>query len=270
MEKKKEETPERKKEEMAEGMDRTLKDLITKREKIEKEYDHILTQLNKLLTHYKAVADERRMGHPLKELQKFLKEVTKKRESPPPTPPAEEPEGIKAPPPFTLPPLPWLKRMVRDVLRRIAWLFIRWHYWELKAHISSVAWEIQQQLEIQSQRLEFQFQRLQHWEELSSLHYDVQKLEVKLFSDMVKVTQQIADTQRDYNEYMINLFLKLVTLVNTKDTETTYLVTKLPIERVDIILEEFSKKQEHLHQLIIKQSEELNRLLHSLGNEETK
>jgi len=319
MEKKKENTPERGKEEMAEGMDHTLKEFVAKREDIEKEYNliltqlnellihykavaderrvvakreetekeytHILTQLNELLIHYKAVADERRMGNPLMELQEFFQELTRKRESsPPPTPPIVEPEGIKAPPPFTPPPLPWLKRVVRDVLRRIAWFFIRWHYRELQAHISCVAQKIQQQVEFQSQKL-------QRVEELSSLQYAAQKLEVRLMSDIVKVTQQTADTQRDYDEYLIdlfkrlfplidtqrdydeyliNIFKKLLPLIDTKDSETTYLVTRLPIERVDVVLEEFSKKQEHLHQIVIKQREELDRLLLSLGDEKTK
>lgn len=248
---------------MAKDMDNTLKQIVAKREEIENEYNHILAQLNKLLTHYKAVADERRMGNPLKDLQQFFKEVARKKESPPPTSRGKETEGIKAPPPFALPPLPWPKRVVRDAMRRIAWFFIRWHYRELKAHISNVAQDIQQQLEFQSKRL-------QRWEELSSLQYEAQKLEVGLLSDIVKVTQQIADTQKDYDEYLINLFKKLLPLVDTKDTETTYLVTKLPIERVDVILEEFGKKQEHIHQLIIQQREKLNSLLLSLGDEKTK
>ncbi len=270
MEKKKESTPKRGKEEMVEGMDRTLKELVAKREETEKEYNHILTQLYKLLTHYKAVADERRMGNPLKELQKFIKKVTRKRESPP-SPPVGATEGIKeTPPPFTLPSLPLLKRVVRDVLRRIAWFFIRWHYRELKAHISCVAQGIQQQVEFQSRRLDFLSRQLQHCENFSSLQHDVQKLEVRLLSDIVKVTQQIADTQRDYDEYLINIFKKLIPLVDTKNTETTYLATRLPIERVDIVLEEFSKKQEHFHQLVIKQREELDRLLLSPGDDETK
>ncbi len=249
---------------MAETMLRTLKEMVDKREKIEMEYSHIMTQLNKLLIHYKAVTDERRMGYPLKDLQGFFKRVMEERESLTVTPQLEEIERKKPPPtPPAVTPLPLLKRVVRNVLRKIAWVFIRWHYGELRAHISSVAQDIQQHMELQSQRL-------QRWEELSSLQYEAQKLEVKLLSDIVKVTQQIADTQRDYDEYLINLFKKLPPLVDIKDTETTYLVTKGSVAKVDIRLEEFAKKQEHLHQLITKQRKELDRIILSIGNEETR
>ena len=91
-----------------------------------------------------------------------------------------------------------------------------------------------------------------------------------MLSYIVKVTQQIADTQRDYDEYLINLFNKLTPLVDIKDTEATYLITKGSMEKLDIILNVFAKKQEHLHLLIIKQRRELDRILLSVGNEETK
>ena len=261
MKKQKEGTPKRGK--IAEAMNRTLEEMVIKREEIEMEYSRIMTQLNKLLTHYKAVADERRMGLPLRSLQGFFKRVMEKRESLTLTPQTEEIERKETATPYAVTPLPLLKRVVRNVLRRIAWVFIRWHYGELKAHISSVAHDIQQHMELQSHRL-------QHWEELSSLQYETQKLEVNLLSYIVKVTQQIADTQRDYDEYLINLFNKLTPLVDIKDTEATYLITKGSMEKLDIILNVFAKKQEHLHLLIIKQRRELDRILLSVGNEETK
>ena len=261
MKKQKEGTPGREK--IAEAMDRTLEEMVLKRKEIEMEYSHIMTQLNKLLTHYKAVADERRMGNPLKDLQGFFKKVMEKKESITLALQAEEAERKEIPTPPAVTPLSLPKRVVRNVLRQIAWVFIRWHYGELKAHISNVAQDIQQHMELQSLRL-------QRWEELSSLQYEAQRLEVSLLSYIVKVTQQIADTQRDYDEYLIDLLKKLTPLVDIRDTETTYMLTKGSMEKLDIILEEFAKKQEHLHLLIIKQRKELDRILISIGNEETK
>ncbi len=261
MKKQKEGTPEREK--IAQATDRTLEEMVLKRREIEMEYSHIMTQLNKLLTHYKAVADERRMGNPLRDLQGFFKKVMEKKESITLAPQTVETERKETLAPSAVTPLPLLKRVVRNVLRQIAWVFIRWHYGELKAHISSVAQDIQQHMKLQSLRL-------QRWEELSSLQYEAQRLEVNLMSYIVKVTQQIADTQRDYDEYLIDLLKKLTPLVDIKETETTYMVTKGSMEKLDIILEEFAKKQEYLHQLIIKQRKKLDKFLLSLGNEQTK
>jgi hypothetical protein len=235
--------------------DKTLKELRDQREEIEKNFNKDLTVLNRLLESFYAYckweksvlkreerADLKWDASALNELNKKIEKLIEENNQLLPT---EETGRISRLPLF---------RQLKAVIGRAIWFFLK----------PRIATPISKQMGFNSDVVN-QLNRSN--EQVDYFLHQLRQFHDKLLAFIKKnneIYRQLFEIQRTYNHQLMLFFQKIIPLINAKDVEVIRLLTYLPLKRMDIIFEEFDKKQEFLQQSLKQQQEELNNILNTL------
>jgi hypothetical protein len=235
--------------------DKTLKELRDQREEIEKRFNKDLTVLNRLLESFYAYckweksvlkseerADLKWDTSALNELNKKVEKLIEENNQLLPT---EETGRISRLPLF---------RQLKAAMGRAIWFFLK----------PRIAIPISKQMGFNSDVVN-QLNRSN--EQVDYFLHQLRQFHDKLLAFIKKnneIYRQLFEIQRTYNHQLMLFFQKIIPLINAKDVEVIRLLTYLPLKRMDIIFEEFDKKQEFLQQSLKQQQEELNNILNTL------
>ncbi len=235
--------------------DKTLKELRDQREEIEKSFNKDLTVLNRLLESFYAYckweksvlkseerADLKWDASALNELNKKVERLIEENNQLLPT---EETGRISRLPLF---------RQLKAAIGRAIWFFLK----------PRIATPISKQMGFNSDVVN-QLNRSN--EQIDYFLHQLRQFHDKLLAFIKKnneIYRQLFEIQRTYNHQLMLFFQKIIPLINAKDVEVIRLLTYLPLKRMDIIFEEFDKKQEFLQQSLKQQQEELNNILNTL------
>jgi hypothetical protein len=235
--------------------DKTLRELRDQREEIEKSFNKDLTVLNRLLESFYAYckweksvlkseerADLKWDASALNELNKKIERLIEENNQLLPT---EETVRISRLPLF---------RQLKAAIGRALWFFLK----------PRIAIPISKQMGFNSDVVN-QLNRSN--EQIDYFLHQLRQFHDKLLAFIKKnneIYRQLFEIQRTYNHQLMLFFQKIIPLINAKDVEVIRLLTYLPLKRMDIIFEEFDKKQEFLQQSLKQQQEELNNILNTL------
>ena len=236
--------------------DKTLQELRQQRDEIEKSFNQDLTSLNRLLESFYAYckweesilkkeerADLRWESQALQELNSQINQLIEENQKLLPT---EERGRISRLP---------LIRQLKAMLGRLLWYFIK----------PRLAIVIAKQMGFNSQVVH-QLNRIN--EQTDAFLHQLRLFHDKLLAFIKKnneLYRQLFEIQRTYNHQLVVFVQKIIPLINAKDVEVIRLLTYLPLKRMDLIFEEFDKKQEFLHQRLRQQQEELSKILETLS-----
>lgn len=235
--------------------DKTLKELRDQREEVEKSFNKDLTVLNRLLESYYAYckweksvlrsderADLKWDAQLLQQLNQKVGQLIAENNQLLPT---EEKGRISKLPLF---------RQLKAAIGRAIWFFLK----------PRIAIPFSKQMGFDSDMVN-QLNRSN--EQTDYFLHQLRQFHDKLLAFIKKnneVYRQLFEIQRAYNHQLMLFFQKIIPLINAKDVEVIRLLTYLPLKRMDLIFEEFDKKQEFLQQNLQKQQEELIKILNAL------
>jgi len=235
--------------------DKTLKELRDQREEVEKNFNQDLTVLNRLLESFYAYCkweksvlrrDERAdLSWDAKALQELNRNVNQRIEENRQLFPIEETGRISR--------LPVIRKF-KAAISRILWFFI-------KPKLAAVTTK---QMGFNSDVVN-QLNRTN--EQIDSFLHQLRQFHDRLLAFIKRnneLYRQLFEIQRTYNHQLILFFKRIIPLINAKDVEVIRLLTYLPLKRMDLIFEEFDKKQEFLHQSLTQHQEELKKILKTL------
>jgi len=235
--------------------DKTLKELREQREEVEKSFNEDLTVLNRLLESFYAYckweksvlkreerADLSWDAQALQELNRHVNQlIEENRQLLPP----EDTGRISRLP---------LIRQLKAAIGRFLWFFI-------KPRLAAVTTK---QMGFNSDAVN-QLNRTN--EQIDKFLHQLRQFHDRLLAFIKKnneIYRQLFEIQRTFNHQLILFFKRIIPIINAKDVEVIRLLTYLPLKRMDLIFEEFDKKQEFLHQSLRKHQEELMKILKTI------